>query len=386
MTYDVVICGGGIAGLWLLNVLGNAGYKVLLVEQQALGGTQTMASQGIIHGGQKYLLLGNSSAHAQSVGPLPKRWDACLDGVGELDLRGVRILSDTQVMWPTSNGLAHLAIRSAAQTFQAKVRRLKIHEVPLALAGLGNVPVYELPERVLDTASLIKALAVPHGAFIRKGRIEELSQDGRMKVSGVPIKAQFVICAAGIGNEALLEQLGVSGIKTQRRPVRQIMIKSMEFPLYGHGVTNSFKPHVTISSHPLPGGKYVWYLGGGIADDLVPLTDEQAIDFAKWEMKKLFSHLDWEGKQWASWHGFRAEAYQQTGRLPEGPDLQVYGNILVTWPTKLTLTPLLADRVLEHFLEKGLTQKNSTFKPRQQNIEQISLARYPWEIANWRNY
>ncbi|MFN7609893.1 MAG: FAD-dependent oxidoreductase, partial [bacterium] len=53
-TYDVVLIGGGIAGLWLANVLQQKGYTVALLEENTLGGEQTLASQGMIHGGQKY--------------------------------------------------------------------------------------------------------------------------------------------------------------------------------------------------------------------------------------------------------------------------------------------------------------------------------------------
>ena len=43
---DVVIFGGGAAGLWLLDELVRAGYEALLLEAGALGAGQTIASQG----------------------------------------------------------------------------------------------------------------------------------------------------------------------------------------------------------------------------------------------------------------------------------------------------------------------------------------------------
>ena len=57
-TIDVLIAGGGIAGLWLLNLLTRRGYSALLLEADALGCGQTLASQGMIHGGIKYALAG----------------------------------------------------------------------------------------------------------------------------------------------------------------------------------------------------------------------------------------------------------------------------------------------------------------------------------------
>ena len=55
---DIAILGGGIAGLWLLNLLVSRGYSVVLLEKEALGAGQTIASQGMIHGGVKYALQG----------------------------------------------------------------------------------------------------------------------------------------------------------------------------------------------------------------------------------------------------------------------------------------------------------------------------------------
>ncbi|NJK90693.1 MAG: FAD-dependent oxidoreductase [Blastochloris sp.] len=58
VSCDVVILGGGVAGLWLLQRLRREGYSVALFENQCLGGEQTVASQGVIHGGLKYALNG----------------------------------------------------------------------------------------------------------------------------------------------------------------------------------------------------------------------------------------------------------------------------------------------------------------------------------------
>ena len=41
---DILIFGGGIAGLWLINRLNAAGYQCLLLETDTLGGDQTLAS------------------------------------------------------------------------------------------------------------------------------------------------------------------------------------------------------------------------------------------------------------------------------------------------------------------------------------------------------
>lgn len=383
VNFDIVICGGGIAGLWLLNVLAKADFNVLLLEKEEVGGIQTIASQGMIHGGQRYMLGTNTSTHAESVSQLPDLWDACLRGEGEIDLRGVRILSETQVMWPTGGRLTHLALNAASHMTKAKTRKLNVREIPKALSGLKELPVYELPEKVLDIASLVGVLSAPHRDQIRKGTVNLLSRDGSLSVSDLQIKAQVVICAAGLGNEEFLSMLGVGKESAQRRPLRQLMVKVMPFPLYGHGITTSYKPRVTVTSHPLSSGGYVWYLGGAIADETLSLTEDDAIAYAMKEMKDIFEHLEWTRKQWATWYGLRAEAFSQNGRLPSGPVMQEYGNALVIWPTKLTLAPLLAHKVLALLSEKGIRPKFAGTPPKLDNLSFPTKASFPWDQAAW---
>nr|MDQ2695656.1 FAD-dependent oxidoreductase [Pseudomonadota bacterium] len=96
LEVDVLVIGGGIAGLWTLARLRQRGYGALLVEGAALGRGQTICSQGIIHGGTKFALQGEISGAAQAIGDMPDAWRRCLAGDGEVDLRGVNLLADHQ--------------------------------------------------------------------------------------------------------------------------------------------------------------------------------------------------------------------------------------------------------------------------------------------------
>src|SRR5262245_13686728 len=73
--YDIIICGGGIAGLWLANTLTQAQYNVILIERDRLGAGQTLASQGMIHGGQRYVLKGALTPRATAISRMPERWE-----------------------------------------------------------------------------------------------------------------------------------------------------------------------------------------------------------------------------------------------------------------------------------------------------------------------
>ena len=63
MRLDVLVFGGGAAGLWCLDRLRRAGYHAILLESKAIGSGQTIQSQGIIHGGGKYALREIGRAH-----------------------------------------------------------------------------------------------------------------------------------------------------------------------------------------------------------------------------------------------------------------------------------------------------------------------------------
>ncbi|WP_315982209.1 FAD-dependent oxidoreductase [Aliamphritea spongicola] len=96
---DLIILGGGIAGLWLLNRLRTQGYQAVLLETDELGGGQSIRSQGIIHGGTKYALNGALTQAANAIADMPARWKQCLQGNGEVDLSSAEVLSEAHYLW-----------------------------------------------------------------------------------------------------------------------------------------------------------------------------------------------------------------------------------------------------------------------------------------------
>src|SRR3954471_13608154 len=96
---EVVIFGGGIAGLWILDELRRAGIDAIVLEKRALGDGQTVASQGIIHGGLKYMFDGNVTAPVRAIAEMPVIWRECLAGKREPDLSGTTVRSDCCWLW-----------------------------------------------------------------------------------------------------------------------------------------------------------------------------------------------------------------------------------------------------------------------------------------------
>lgn len=123
LVVDIVVIGGGIAGLWLFNTLNQQGYKALLLEEDTLGGGQTIKSQGIVHGGTKYTLSGNLTKAAECIAGMPKRWRDALAGEGDVDLTDARVLSEHHYLWSPGDIASRMTSFSLARLCEAGLIR-----------------------------------------------------------------------------------------------------------------------------------------------------------------------------------------------------------------------------------------------------------------------
>ncbi|HQW58363.1 MAG TPA: FAD-dependent oxidoreductase, partial [Gammaproteobacteria bacterium] len=163
ISLDIVIFGGGIAGLWTLNQLRRLGYQAILLETHTLGGGQTIKSQGIIHGGMKYALSGFLSGSANTIETMPQRWKDALAGAGELDLSTVNVLSEDQLLWSTGSLGSEVASFFASKALNSRIQKLPKTAYPSILKNsLFKGHAYRLEEVVLDMPSLIETLTKPH--------------------------------------------------------------------------------------------------------------------------------------------------------------------------------------------------------------------------------
>ena len=166
---DIVIFGGGIAGLWLLNRLKNEGYHPLLVETESLGGGQTFASQGIIHGGLKYALGGALTEAVNAISSMPEAWRQCLKGNGDVDLTGVSILSDNYYMWSDGSLRSKLKTFLGSKSLAGRVQSLERDQYPKFFKhNVIDGTLYELPDFVIDSSSLVKFKIKPNFQLLGK--------------------------------------------------------------------------------------------------------------------------------------------------------------------------------------------------------------------------
>lgn len=380
---DVAILGGGIAGLWLLARLRAAGYSTLLVESDALGAGQTLASQGIIHGGLKYAIDLKLNADSAALADMPARWRACLDGSGEIDLRAAKLATDRHLFWARRTLTSRIAGFFGSKLVRGRVEVLAQPQWPAVLQDPDHVgAVYALDECVLDVPMLLAALAALGKGCIKRGLAAVEPQADHVVLQlegGRRISADRLVSTAGAGNEALLPQLGLSPQAAQRRPLQMLLVENVPAPLWAHCFDTSDKPRVTITTHRRNDGALVWYVGGLIAEHGVGQSEAELIAAARREFATLLPQLDLSRSRFAGYRVDRAEGATEDGRKPEGPVLKRVGGITLAWPTKLALAPQLADLILA-----DLPPPSRRTQPDWPDWSAPAIALAPWETVAWK--
>ncbi len=364
---DICILGGGIAGLWLNARLRQLGYSTLLVERGALGGGQSVKSQGIIHGGTKYALNGKLSSAAEAIADMPERWRACLAGTGELDLQGVRVLSEHHYLWSPGSLISNLAGFFASKALRGRVEQIKGKQLPRVFADRAfKGKVYQLAELVVDVPAVVQRLAELAGDSLISDSSPHLlrAEDGSIEAVRLQqhqIKAQRYILSAGEGTEALLSDWQQPEPAMQRRPLQMVLVKGPALPpLFAHCLGSSPKPRLTVTTHPCADGQWCWYLGGDLAEQGAGQGPDELISKAKRELQDLLPWVSLEGTRWTTLPVNRAEPAQSGLVRPDTAFVQAVGNALISWPTKLALAPNLADQVIEMLGAQQVTPASRT--------------------------
>ena len=359
---DVVIFGGGVAGLWLLDELVRRGHDAVLLEASRLGSGQSIAAQGIIHGGLKYSLAGSTTGSALGVKQMPGVWADCLAGRRDPDLGDVTVRSQTCLLWRGKSLGSRLGFLGARLGLEVTPRMIPPGERPDVLVDhSGSVAVID--EQVIDPASLLASLAArhPHRLFL----YDPVHTDWRLAGPGqvvelrirhpwdslpgatLQIAPRSVVLAAGSGNAMLRERAGLATGAMQRRPLHMVMVRGEagRLPeLCGHQVDGAHT-RMTITSSVDPAGRTVWQLGGQVAEDGVSMGRRELVAHAARELAEVLPGLDLVPLEATTYRVDRAEAATEGGRRPETQSLLIDGNTITAWPTKLALAPALAAQV-----------------------------------------
>lgn len=375
---DVVILGGGIAGLWLLRLLRARGYAATVIDPHPLGTGQTIAAQGIIHSGLKYGFDGVARPQTEVLARMPEVWRNAFAGRGEVSLRRVDINQAHTLLLATGEFRGAIVARTAAHLMRSVSSPVPEPEWPKGVTESGfNGAVFKVGEPVIATKPVLQSLA-REAAYQGEAKFEVEEAD-RVELTirslhGVTeLTAGALVHAAGIGNEK------GHALATQRRPLRMIMVRGPWFPVFGHWVVPAPKPRLTITSHfDATVMEWVWYIGGDVAEKSVGMDEPAAIEFARAELTELFPFLPWKAYEWAIHDVTRAEAAGSPAMMA----LHTAGRTATIWPGKLALAPALAEQTLAWIEGLGITPRGAGVPL---PLPAAAVAKYPWETcATWR--
>jgi len=255
---DALIFGGGVAGLWLLDELRRRGVSALLLETGSLGQGQTVASQGILHGGLKYTLQGLLTQSAAHIREMPALWRDCLAGRREPDLSETTVRSPCCYLWRTDGVASTLGMIGARFGLRVAPRTIDRDDRPAVLAGCPGA-VARLDEQVISPAGLIANLARRNRDRILRiagdatfglaapGQVEAVAVRNPATGVSLEIQPEIVVFTAGSGNAGLRERAGLSSDAMQLRPLHMVLARGDLPDLNGHCVDGR-KTRVTITS------------------------------------------------------------------------------------------------------------------------------------------
>jgi glycine/D-amino acid oxidase-like deaminating enzyme len=394
---DIVICGAGIAGLWLFNHLKRDGFNALLLEKDTIGCGQTIASQGIIHSGLKYVSAGRPNQLAKAISAMPELWRKALKGEGRVDLSAARVTARSQYFLTrpgfigSLTGLgAHLMGKTGFLGNNA--HRLRKSEWPASIKKIGfSGTVISMDELVLDINSVLHALATPYQDSIRRADMLEdmnFSLDTSGNIEHVTIKDETItadryIFTAAAANKILADRLGhANGLDTQLRPLLMGMMRNAPCELYAHCVKGSTKPVLTVSTHRAADGSLVWYLGGSVAERPKNSNPHEVYAAVIKSFSKYMPGVDLTKVSWSTLPIDRAEGKSKvTGLIPDTPTIHIAGNTIYGWPTKLTFSPMLTNQIVDRLSHAGI--KPSGQKTDWSFLPKCNFTQTPWDLATW---
>jgi len=396
---DALIIGGGIAGLWTLRALVDAGYDAALLESKALGAGQSIAAQGIIHGGLKYTLRGALTGSAKAIREAPAMWRSCFAGEREPRLTATAIRAQSCFVWRTESLSSRAAMVGAQRGLRVKPEAVAKEDRPAALESTPGV-VARVAEQVVDPARVLEALSAP--AMGRTALYDDTSLfvveksgiDGRWVVQAsladgkhVVLAPGVVVIAAGAGTAALRGAFGLAPTSVQTRPLHMVMVRGSLPTLNGHCV-DGLRTRVTITTSHMPSGETVWQVGGQIAEDGVAMDEVSLIEHARRELRACLPDVDIAHCAVATYRVDRVEGKTRTGARPEAEVVTLENRVVTALPTKLALAPRLAQRVTA--IVRGALDSQAQQEPvAVQALEAAPhprVAQPPWErVQHWRN-
>ncbi|MCL1473534.1 FAD-dependent oxidoreductase [Argonema antarcticum] len=391
INLDVLIVGGGVQGLWLLNDLTGLGYSVLLLTKDPLGQGQTLHSQLRIQGG-----------HSFSDEPLVRRfreatnehWRSFIERYPE-----VRAFGDSRLLFLyRSNERAIEQEETWRNKYQLNFQQYQgnlLNNLPEATSDSGIV--LESDETWLDGQRLIAALIsttevrqqICHGEvteiILNNGSVQKV----RAMVNGndLSFKPKCLVLAAGDGNKPLLDNT-IDGNKESlfarfnnfdNKNYTVLVVKGNIPPLTGF-----FQEFggLQIFSRMVDENEIVWLVPYEGIESRLQNEVEKVTRF----LSQLRPSRSQQDLLWGFYTGRKVEVTQEIQPTGRGRKIAVeavetcgVGNLFVALPSWLTLAPVVSRRIVDQITE-SIAPTTQMF-----NLQDHGLSSYN-EIAleRWR--
>lgn len=264
VAVDVVIIGGGIQGLLILDRLSAAGYACALVTEGDIGAGQTLHSHGFLNSGAG---LWNDE--------LPRAAAALVHP--DLRERGVPLRGDWVVLPPS-------ALPNLPSAAIAALQALPLAHLPGGFSAVVGAGARALPDRSVCKRQVVERLLRGREERVIRGSIAGFR--GRDPVSAVLVQPEgsaatvdlrtgVVVVAAGCGSKRLLRALGGASCQLERIKHRLVHMLCLRAPSGALPATSviALSLGLLLAAHD-DGQDVTWYVSplaiGGPSSDDVP--------------------------------------------------------------------------------------------------------------------
>jgi glycine/D-amino acid oxidase-like deaminating enzyme len=351
---DVLIVGGGVAGLFTLADLLRQRYSALLLEKDDLGGGQTCHSHLLIHGGHFY----KQESLASLLKEAASEWKKWLDVLPPVErafgppIHGFRSLAaarSREALWKRV-GLDHQELPDPPHPLSSEGVRFAWHSNEIALRGHSLMSA--LKSVANDRIGRVDALEFDVSAAERVDRVGATLPGGERIV----IRPGAVVFAAGSANQSLVNDVRRAAGRSERSDVQQVRQSHM---LAIKGTRDNLPPVTGVFqlSHTLfivarkSGDDVVWLVSDERSTPVRQARHDDYEGMRRWSegtffalrelAPDLFVRPERRRLQWLGYSAPKAEGFTPTGKMPDAwRNERCATNVWAMWPSKLTLAPL----------------------------------------------
>lgn len=349
---DVLVAGGGVAGVLTAAQLTTMGFRCLLVEPRAIAAEQSGHSHGYLHKG--YIYYRAERNLVRNLMNSRQIWDRYLSGSER-----VAADSDLSLVGFENDNVARLAT-GVWDGAGLSVNELGSEQWPNFLNDSPLTRIYSTNEPSFDFTSVLSRIATnANGLTVIRGRVTRFGFS-RKKCTSVEceiggrvrkIRARYLVLACGGGNaKIILNTFGYFQAAPSTRTSFMLVVRGKPLPQLSLILPENQFYGLFMVSRKIAGdgvwlaSNYLSYSGHCTSRSVAARTWSIA---TLRTLDSLFPKLLRRGIRLGLYAAPKAELRRDPERLPEDKVVEHYGmtNVAAVWPTKLTLAPLITNEL-----------------------------------------